>query len=81
MQLYGSHIPVDDRTPEEVERDEVIKEFQELVENNIDIGSMLPVRERENILGKSFNAGRRHQLLPQLKPVTHHPPTQVLYQS
>ncbi|KAI0235501.1 hypothetical protein LSAT2_013984 [Lamellibrachia satsuma] len=80
--LYGSNIPVDDRTREEVERDEVLKEFEAIIQDHSDINNMLPTRKRENILGKNFSSGRRHQPLPLLKEITHHPPTQYsVYQS
>ena len=68
---------MDDRTREEVERDEVLKEFEAIIHDNSDINNMLPTRKRENILGKNFSCGRRHQPLPLLKEITHHPPTQV----
>ena len=80
FQLYGSDIPIDERTSFEIERDEEYKKIRavkfEEEEENLD-HFLMPRADRENILGKNFATGRRHRPLPRLKDIVHHPPSQV----
>ena len=80
FQLYGSDIPIDERTSFEIERDEEYKKIGavkiEEEEENMD-HLLMPRADRENILGKNFATGRRHRPLPHLKDIVHYPPSQV----